>query len=86
MKKTKSYLKKSQMTLRNYIQISQRKGKKKDLLAMWVFSAKILISQHTLSKIIPILKVIFHLTEGVFLKYMMILEQGKMPALITCLK
>ena len=86
MKKTKSYLKKSQMTLRNYIQISQRKGKKKDLLAMWVFSAKILISQHILSKIIPILKVIFHLTVGVFLKYMMILEQGKMPALITCLK
>ena len=86
MKKTKSYLKKSQMTLRNYIRISQRKGKKKDLLGMWVFSAKILISQHILSKIIPILKVIFHLTVGVFLKYMMILEQGEMPALITCLR
>ena len=30
-----------QMTLRNNIQISQRKGKKKGLLGMWVFSAKI---------------------------------------------
>ena len=86
MKKTKSYLKKSQMTLRNYIHFSQRKGKKKDLLGMWVFSAKILISQHILSNIIPILKVIFHLTVGVFLKYMMILEQGEIPALITCLR
>ena len=86
MKKTKSYLKKSQMTFRNYIHFSQRKGKKKDLLGMWVFSAKILISQHILSNIIPILKVIFHLTVGVFLKYMMILEQGEIPALITCLR
>ena len=31
------------MTLRNYIQISQRKGKKKGLLGMWVFSAKIYV-------------------------------------------
>ena len=42
IRKTKTYLKKKiQMILRNYIQISQRKGKKKDLLGMWVFSAKI---------------------------------------------
>ena len=30
MRKTKNYLKKLQMTLRNHIQISQKKGKKKD--------------------------------------------------------
>ena len=40
-KKTKIILKKKQMTLKSYIQILQRKGKKKDLLGMWVFSAKI---------------------------------------------
>ena len=32
---------KTQMIFRNYIQISQRKGKKKSLLGMWVFFAKI---------------------------------------------
>ena len=37
MKKTKNYLKKAEMTLKRYIQVSQRKGKKKDLLGMWVF-------------------------------------------------
>ena len=35
------------MTLRHYIQISQRKGKKKGLLDMWVFSAKIEVSHTT---------------------------------------
>ena len=50
MKKTKNYLQKTpHMTLRNYIQISLRKGKK-DLLGLWVFSAKILagITAYTL--------------------------------------
>ena len=32
--------------LRNYNQISQRKGKTKSLLGMWVFSSKIYVSQH----------------------------------------
>ena len=32
---------KTQMIFRNYIQISQRKGKKKSLLGMWVFFAQI---------------------------------------------
>ena len=42
MKKAKKYiLKKPQMILRNYIQISQKKGKKKNLLGMQVFSSKI---------------------------------------------
>ena len=36
MRKTKNYLKKNKMTLKNYIQISQ-KGKKKSLLGMWLF-------------------------------------------------
>ena len=36
-RKTKNYLKKPEMTLKRYIQILQRKGKKKDLLGMWVF-------------------------------------------------
>ena len=74
MTKTKNYFKKTQMTLKNYIQISQRKGKKKDLLGMLVFSVKIQVSQHILQKIIPILKLTFHLTMRVFLKYMIILE------------
>ena len=37
MKKTKNYLKKAEITLKRYIQVSQRKGKKKGLLGMWVF-------------------------------------------------
>ena len=42
-KKTKIILKKKQkqMTLKSYFQILQRKGKKKDLLGRWMFSAKI---------------------------------------------
>ena len=40
-KKLKTTLKKPQMILRNYIQISQKKEQKKCLLGMWVFSAKI---------------------------------------------
>ena len=39
--KTINYLKKTRMILRGYIQISQKKGRKKCLLGMWVFSAKI---------------------------------------------
>ena len=39
--KTMNYLKKTRMILRSYIQISQKKGRKKCLLGMWVFSAKI---------------------------------------------
>ena len=46
VKKTKNYLKKTQMILRNYIQISQKMKQKKCLLGMWVFSAKISVSQH----------------------------------------
>ena len=34
---------------------------------------------------IPILKSTFHLTMGVFLKYMIILELGEMPVLMICL-
>ena len=65
MRKTKIYLKKNtQMTLTNYIQISQGKGKKKDLLGMWV-------------RIIPILKITFHLKMRVFLKYMIISKLRK---------
>ena len=41
VKKTINYLKKTQMILRSYIQISQKKGKKKFLLGMSLFSAKI---------------------------------------------
>ena len=41
MRKTKNYLKKNLMALEKYIQIFQKKGKKKDLLGMWVFFAKI---------------------------------------------
>ena len=37
MRTTKNYLKKTEMTLKRYIQISHRKGKKKGLLGMWVF-------------------------------------------------
>ena len=48
MKKTMNYLRKTQMILRSYIQISQKKGKKKCLQGMWVFSAEILVSQHIL--------------------------------------
>ena len=40
-RKTNTYLGKTQMPLKNYIQISQRKIKKKGLLGMWVISAKI---------------------------------------------
>ena len=39
MRKTKKNLKKPLMTLKQYIQIFQKKGKKKGLLGMWVFSA-----------------------------------------------
>ena len=39
MRKTKKNLKKTLMTLKKYIQIFQKKGKKKGLLGMWVFSA-----------------------------------------------
>ena len=39
MRKT-NYLKKTQMILSSYIQISQRKGKKKGLLGMWMFLSK----------------------------------------------
>ena len=82
MRKTKNYLKETKMTLKNYIQISQRKGKKKSLLGIWVFSAKVQLSQHIatfrLQKIIPILKITFQLTMqwvmGVFFKYMIILQ------------
>ena len=35
------------MALKKYIQIFQRKGKKKDLLGRWVFFAKILVSEHS---------------------------------------
>ena len=41
MRKTKTCLKKPRNDLKYYIQISRRKGKKKGLLGMWVFSAKI---------------------------------------------
>ena len=41
VRKTKNYLKETQMTLRNYIQISQKKGNKKGNLDIGVFSAKI---------------------------------------------
>ena len=40
-KKLKTTFKTTQMILRNYIQISQKKKQKKCLLGMWVFSAKI---------------------------------------------
>ena len=40
-RKTNTYLGKIQMPLKNYIQISQKKIKKKGLLGMWVISAKI---------------------------------------------
>lgn len=55
--------KKPQMILRNYIQISQKKGKKKSLLVTGMFSAKI---QYILQKTILVLKM-FCLTMGVFL-------------------
>ena len=35
------------MALKKHIQIFQREGKKKDLLGMWVFFAKIQVSQHS---------------------------------------
>ena len=40
-RKTNTYLGKTQMPLKNYIQVSQGKIKKKGLLGMWVISAKI---------------------------------------------
>ena len=40
VRKTKNYLKKHQMTLRSYIQISQRKGKKKGSWACGCFLPK----------------------------------------------
>ena len=40
-RKTNTYLGKTQMPLKNYIQVSQVKIKKKGLLGMWVISAKI---------------------------------------------
>ena len=40
-KKLKTTSKKVQMILRNYILISQKKGKEKCLLGMWVFPSKI---------------------------------------------
>ena len=45
---TKNYLKKTQMTLKNYIQVPQKKEKKKGLLGMWVFSAKIYNPGHNI--------------------------------------
>ena len=47
-KKLKATFKTTQMILRNYIQISQKKEQKKCLLGMWVFSAKIYVSQNVL--------------------------------------
>ena len=67
IKKTKNYQKKTQMTLKNYISISQRKEKKKDRWACGCFLPK--PKYHSsLQRIIPILKVNFNLTFGVFLK------------------
>ena len=42
VKKTKNYQKNPQMILTNYIQIYWKEEKKKSLMGMWVFSAKIL--------------------------------------------
>ena len=67
IKKTKNYQKKTQMTLKNYILISQRKEKKKDSWVCGCFLPK--PKYHSiLQRIIPILKVNFNLTFGVFLK------------------
>ena len=69
VKKSKKYFKKPhQRILRNYILISRRKGKKKCLLGMQVFSAKIQVSQHIPQKIILILKINSYLTMVAFLK------------------
>ena len=57
MRKTKNYLKKLQMTLRNYIHFLEE-GKEKRQLDMCVFSAEIKVSKH-------ILKVNFHSTMGI---------------------
>ena len=75
--KLKISLKNPQMTLRNCIQIYQRKRKEKGSWACGCFLPKSRYhSIYILQKIIPILKVNFHLTLEVFLKYMIILELG----------
>ena len=54
------------MTFRNYIHISQKKGKKKDLRGMRFFFCqnKVSHSQHRLKKIILILKSEFSFNNG----------------------
>ena len=76
------------MTLRNYIQVSQRKGEKKYLLGMWVFLLKFWYHNIYFKKVILILKIIFHLmmSTGVFLRYIMILKLQEMPVSTICLK
>ena len=85
MRKNKNYLNKNPSDIEKLHPDFSEEEKKIDLLGMSVFSAKILVSQHILLKIITILKVPFHLTMEVFLKYMIILERGENPVLMICL-
>ena len=85
MRKTKNYLNKNPNDIEKLHPDFSEEEKKIDLLGMSVISAKILVSQHILLKIITILKVPFHLTMEVFLKYMIILERGENPVLMICL-
>ena len=85
MRKNKNYLNKNPNDIEKLHPDFSEEEKKIDLLGMSVFSAKILVSQHILFKIITILKVPFHLTMEVFLKYMIILERGENPVLMICL-
>ena len=82
MRKTKKYQKKPPNYLEKLHPDFSEEGKEERQLVIWVFSAKIQVSQHILEKIIPILKVHFYLTMRLFLKYMIILERGEMPVLM----
>ena len=82
--KTKSYLKKTQVTLRSYIQISQQKDKKKGSRACGCFLPKSRYHGIYFKKLFQKSKLSFN--NGVFLKYTIILELGEMSVLIICLK
>ena len=84
MRKAKNYLKKTQTALRNYTHIYQRKVKKKGSWACGCFLPTSTYQSIYFRKL-PMLKENFHSTIGVFLKYMIILELGKMADLMNSL-
>ena len=83
MRKTKNYLNKNPNDIEKLHPDFSEEGKEKRPAGnVGVFRQNLDITAYTLK--VTILKVTFHLTMGVFMKYMIILEIWENPVLMIC--